>query len=63
MTITVSEAGKLGAKARQRNLSPERRKEIAKAGGFARQKKRQLEIDRNLATALVSLNEKAEGIK
>lgn len=57
MTITVTEAGALGAKQRNARLSPERRKEIAKLAG-----KRSAEVRKAKATALVALNEKSEGI-
>ena len=57
MTISVIEAGRRGGNARAKNLDAKQRSDIASKGGKARAK----ELERAKATALVALNEKAEG--
>lgn len=65
MTITVSEAGKRGAQMRNRNLSADRKREIAAKASKAAAKKRtrQAEINKANALAALRLNERAEGVK
>ena len=60
---TVQEAGSRGGLAAAKSMTRAQRVARATKASRAAAKKRQLEIDRNLATALVSLNEKAEGLK